>query len=334
MRLRREGAFVFEALPVLPGARGGLTMVHGELRWSGIDWIERMADDPLDSTREVTLTTRREYIFRAPGEEGKALLIVLSGARVGHRLVLGDEPCTIGRGSASTLQFEGDAVSRLHARIECRGGAHFLVDCQSTNGSFVNYKRIKEAKLNDGDQIQIGHALCKYLSGTNIEAAYHEQFRRLVRRDALTGALNRATFDEEFRVALASNQPGQLCLILFDLDHFKAINDTHGHTAGDLVLSEMGQRVSDLVETPHQFARVGGEEFAVLFFGGLEKAQTLAEAIRRSVAARPARFEGKNIRVTASLGVAAWTGGTAASVYEAADKLLYKAKEAGRDRVE
>ena len=293
-----------------------------------------MADDPLDSTREITLTTRREYIFRVPGEAGKALLIVLSGARLGHRLVLGDEPCTIGRGSASTLQFEGDAISRLHARIEFRKGAHFLVDCNSTNGCFVNYKRVKEAELKDGDQIQIGHALCKYLSGSNIEAAYHEQFRRLVRKDALTGALNRATFDEEFRVALASSEPGALCLLLFDLDHFKAINDTHGHTAGDLVLSEMAQRVSDLVETPHQFARVGGEEFAVLFFGGLASARVLAERIRRGVAARPARFEGKDIRVTASLGVAPWTGGPAASVYEEADRRLYHAKEAGRDRVE
>jgi len=293
-----------------------------------------MVDEFPDSTLEITLTTQREQL-RLIMTPGQALLIVLAGARVGHRLVLTDQTCTIGRGSAATLQLEGDAVSRIHARIESRAGVHYLVDCESTNGSFVNYTRVKDTALRDGDQIQIGHVLCKYLAGDNIETTYHEEFRRLVRRDALTGALNRATFDDELRIALtaAPRKGTRLCLILFDLDHFKRINDAHGHTAGDLALSAVAREVNEHIPLPHQFARVGGEEFAILYVGGIDAARAYAEEVRRLIQRTPVSFEGTHICVTASLGVAEWTGGASASVYEAADKQLYRAKDGGRNRV-
>lgn len=293
------------------------------------------SDDFLDSTLEVTITKDRDVFLRRNGPPGSAMLLVLAGARVGHRVILGKEPCTLGRGSAATLQLEGDAVSRIHARIEFRDGDHYLVDAGSTNGSFVNYSRVGEKKLQDGDLVQIGHVLTKYLAGDNIEAAYHEEFRKLVRRDALTGALNRVTFDEEFRSALslAERKGSSVCLILFDLDHFKRINDAHGHTAGDLVLSAVGRAVDELASEPHAFARVGGEEFAVLFLGTLAEAADFAEKLRETVKNLDVVYEGKRIALSTSVGVATSSGGTPASVYEAADKQLYRAKESGRDRV-
>lgn len=294
------------------------------------------SDDFLDSTLEVTVTTDRESLMKRARPTGKAMLIVLGGARVGQRVLLGEEDFIIGRGTAAGLQLEGDAISRTHARIQWLEGEHFLLDCGSTNGSFVNYTKVREKRLSDGDEVQIGHVLLKYLSGDNIETAYHEEFRRLVRQDGLTGALNRPTFDEELRVALRQRERrnGSLCLLLFDLDHFKDLNDTHGHTAGDLVLRDVGAAVSALVGKEHQFARTGGEEFAVIFSGTMEAAQLFAERLRRTVEELVVRYEEKTLPITTSVGIAAARAGqVSADLYEVADKLLYKAKEGGRNQV-
>lgn len=295
-----------------------------------------MSDDFLESTQEVTVTTDREALAQKASKSGSAMLIVLVGGRRGERAVLGDEKFVLGRGSAADLVIDSDSVSRAHAFIEKRGNSHFLVDNDSTNGSYVNYKRSREKELRDGDQIQIGHALLKYLSGDNIETAYHEEFRRLARRDALTGALNRTTYEEEVRVMLgaAERKGKELALILFDLDHFKSINDTHGHTAGDLVLSFVGENLAQSIAEPQLFARVGGEEFAALFHGGMPEALEEAERIRAAIEAIHVDYDGVHIPVTASIGVAPFVAGqTASDLYDAADARLYEAKKAGRNRV-
>lgn len=296
-----------------------------------------MSDDFLESTQEVTVTTSRDALVnKGTRSTGTAMLIVLVGGRRGERAILGDRKFVLGRGSTADLVIESDAVSRAHAYIEVRDGKHWLVDNASTNGSYVNYGRIQERELRDGDQIQIGHAMMKYLSGDNIETAYHEEFRRLARRDALTGALNRTTYEEEVRVALAaSERKGRdVSLILFDLDHFKKVNDTHGHTAGDLVLSHVGETMGKMVREPHLFARVGGEEFAVLYHEGRLQAEAEAERIREAVEAIVVVYDGTRIPVTASLGVAQFLPGQSASdLYDEADAKLYAAKKAGRNCV-
>lgn len=295
-----------------------------------------MSDDFLESTQEVTVTTDRDAIRAKSEKAGSAMLIVLVGGRRGERAVLADQKFVLGRGSAADLVIDSDAVSRAHAYIEKRGGSHFLVDNDSTNGSYVNYKRIREKVLCDGDQIQIGHAMLKYLSGDNIETAYHEEFRRLARRDALTGALNRTTYEEEVRVALsaAERRGKDLSLVLFDLDHFKAINDTHGHTAGDLALSFVGELMVNRTEEPHLFARVGGEEFAILFHGSKDQALAEAERIRLAIEKLEVDYDGAHIPVTASIGVAQFLPGQSASdLYDEADARLYEAKKSGRNQV-
>ncbi len=294
--------------------------------------------DTFDSTVQISVTRGKEGQVLVADTRSRALLIVLNGSRMGHRSVLGDQPFVIGRGSGTELMLQEDSISRQHARIEWRDGAHRLVDLDSTNGSFVNYQRVTHRNLKDGDQLQIGKALLKYLAGDNPEAAYHEVFERLVRHDPLTGALNKAAFDEELRVALRGAAHDEaLSLILFDLDHFKSVNDTHGHTAGDKVLREVAEVVQALVgETRHRFARVGGEEFAVIARGaGSRQAQLLAETIRSAVASATFAFEGTKIPVTLSLGVTALAQNEQdpRELYERADKLLYTAKRTGRNRV-
>src|SRR5690606_15927385 len=161
------------------------------------------------------------------------------------------------------------------------------------------------------------------LSGDNIETAYHEEYRKLVRRDALTGALNRPTFDEELRVSLRKAESGkqELCLILFDLDHFKEVNDSWGHTAGDLVLRAVGAAVEKAISSPPIFARVGGEAFAISYFGPADATLSLAHALRESIERLEVPYEGTTIKVTTSLGVAcASDGATLPDLYQSADK--------------
>lgn len=291
-------------------------------------------DDFLESTVEVTVARNSDGRLEIVDEHRRALLVVLSGGRIGQRVVLGEEPVIIGRGSGCTLTLPGDAVSRQHARIDWTGSGHVLTDLRSTNGSFVNYERVTSRRLEDADHVQIGKTLIKYLAGGNPEARYHEALDRLVRYDPLTGALNKGAFEEELHLACDA-PPGALSVVLFDLDHFKSVNDTHGHTAGDMVLRGVGETVRSLVQEPLLFGRVGGEEFGLIAPNhGLAAAVQLAERLRVAVACQRFVFDGKEIPVTLSLGVAEFARGEAAGeLFDRADRHLYTAKRSGRNRV-
>ena len=158
-------------------------------------------DDLYDTTTEVTVSRDMGGVLNLAREQ-QAMLLVLSGARIGQRVTLDQAPLIIGRGSSCGLVLDADSVSRQHAQVEWENGRHHLVDKGSTNGTFVNHQRIQSRVLNDGDQVQIGKALLKYLEGGNIEAMYHEEFERLMHHDGLTNARTKASFEEAFRVAL------------------------------------------------------------------------------------------------------------------------------------
>jgi diguanylate cyclase (GGDEF)-like protein len=295
-------------------------------------------DEYLESTLEVTISRDMSSLVKTAAQQ-QALLIVLSGPRLGTRSVLGEAPVDIGRGSSCQLILDADSVSRRHARIEWTGGEHRLLDLGSTNGTFVNGSRVRDAVLHDGDRIGIGKALIKYVAGGNIEGAYHEEIQRLMRFDALTGAYNKRHFEESLRLAVFTTRatPKALSMIVFDLDHFKKVNDTHGHTAGDQVLCELAKVVKEELFPDQIFGRVGGEEFAVLWEGaGLQAASDHAEKIRARVANHRFGFEGVSFPITLSLGVAERSVGEdedAERLYERADEKLYQAKAAGRNRV-
>jgi diguanylate cyclase (GGDEF)-like protein len=293
-------------------------------------------DDLYDTTTEVTVSRDMGGVLNLARQQ-QAMLLVLSGARIGQRVTLDQAPVIIGRGSSCGLVLDADSVSRQHAQVEWSEGHHQLVDKGSTNGTFVNHQRIQSRVLSDGDQVQIGKALLKYLEGGNIEAMYHEEFERLMHHDGLTGARTKASFEEAFRVALmmARSTPKPISLVAFDLDHFKQVNDTHGHTAGDAVLQQLSKVVTDVVKDRYLFARVGGEEFAVLMEGEpLGVAQELAEQLRHAVQSSAFQFENTRIPVTLSLGVAQHADAgkeDAEAFYERTDQALYAAKKAGRN---
>jgi diguanylate cyclase (GGDEF)-like protein len=289
-------------------------------------------DDTYESTLEVTISRDMGTLIRVAAEQ-RALLLVLSGTRLGHRLVLGDAAIDIGRGSGAALILDADSVSRKHARIERFGGGHRIIDQGSTNGTYVNGVRIKEQILKDGDRIGIGKALLKYLAGGNIEGAYHEEVQRLMRFDPLTNIFNKRHFDESLRLAVftAAGSARPLSLLIFDLDHFKKVNDTHGHMAGDAVLCGATAAVQAVLTPTEVFGRVGGEEFAVLCDGlGLREAIERGEEIRRAVSQEPFAFEEKRLPVTVSVGAAELYGGEEAEgLFESTDEQLYAAKGAG-----
>lgn len=294
-------------------------------------------DDLFETTVEVTVTRDFTRSWRK-STPGQAFLVVIAGPRLGHRVLLGEETLDIGRGVGCGFQLDLDSVSRLHARVRWDGTRHFIEDLRSTNGTYVNENRVGEHPLADGDRVGIGKVLLKYLAGGNVEASYHEEIQRLMRYDGLTGVFNRSHFDETLHNVLwrARFDGAPVSLILFDLDHFKRVNDTHGHPAGDAVLRQAAAIVSQVIPPGTVFARTGGEEFAVLCPGvPAAHAWQLAEHIRRAVEASAFTAEGTRIPVTVSLGVAerAPTDQSPEVLYERADTQLYAAKAAGRNCV-
>ena len=162
----------------------------------------------------------------------------------------------------------------------------------------------------------------------------HESWRRLASVDALTELPNRREFMARLEDALvrAKADGSPVSVVTLDIDHFKKVNDTHGHQVGDEVLYEFARRLSDTSKRRDLPARVGGEEFAVLLPGSaLDEAEPFAQALRQTIAERPFNRVGE---LTSSLGLAQWKPGeTAAALLDRADQALYRAKSQGRNQV-
>jgi diguanylate cyclase (GGDEF)-like protein len=169
--------------------------------------------------------------------------------------------------------------------------------------------------------------------------AVHDGLSETAARDGLTGLFNRRELDARAQqaVALCRRHGRPLSCLLLDIDHFKRVNDTYGHAAGDAVLREAARRLRDSSRLSDSIGRYGGEEFVVLLpetDGG--EAVAAADKLRDVLSATPIVVEGMSIPIRASIGVSAWSTrmSTAADLYAAADKALYRAKELGRDRTE
>lgn len=282
----------------------------------------------------ITNAVRRDLSAATPGD---ACLVCIYGAELGKRWPLAGGAVVVGRASASDITLDQDSVSRAHAKFLRRGDVYVLSDLGSTNGTFVADEQIKERVLRDGDRVRIGRTIFKFLTGKNIETSYHEEIYRLVTVDGLTQIYNRRYFDETLEREITRCRRGALtlALLLVDLDHFKKVNDTHGHVVGDAVLRQLASELGPMLTMGEVFARTGGEEFGVIMPGfGLREARDTAERLRRAVAS--ARFGTAEVRLacTISLGAAELSPGESAKgIYERADAALYRAKENGRNRV-
>lgn len=167
-------------------------------------------------------------------------------------------------------------------------------------------------------------------------SGYERGMARLADTDNLTGLANRQAFEQLLRRHLGRRRADgpPLAVVLFDIDHFKQVNDAHGHLAGDMVLQRIADLAREATGEDSVVCRWGGEEFLVLLPGiGHGRAFELAERLRDSVEGSKTRFEGREIVVTLSLGVAEHRSGeTAEQLFARVDAALYTAKREGRNR--
>lgn len=281
------------------------------------------------------------HIAAVPGPSGvgtPACVVVLYGSELGRRVELTRGEITIGRDDENEISITIDTISRRHARLFIRDRVHMIEDLASTNGTFVNEQEVTQATpLRNGDLVRCGGAVFKFIEGGNIEALYHEEIYRLTITDGLTQVANKRHFVEflEREIARATRHGRPLSLVLFDLDHFKNVNDRFGHLAGDRVLNGIAALVSAQVRRDELLARYGGEEFVVVLpETSLDAAALFCERIRAGIESATFDFDGEPLKATVSLGVTELVpADTLESLVARADALLYEAKQAGRNRV-
>jgi len=293
-----------------------------------------------DSSRKTTLDHEpRELLTRKPGSGIDACLVIISGARLGARIVPDGEPVVIGREIDCDFQIAERSVSRQHCRIFVRDGEHWIEDLGSTNHTYVNGSRIDRVALRDGDQVRICETTLKFIDEGNIESSYHSELYETTIRDPLTGLFNRrhAMAVLETEVARARRGFGYgLSVVMLDIDFFKELNDAYGHLAGDRVLKQLSELTSARTRASDTLARIGGEEFLLIVPGaGHEEALALADDLRWAVDKAEFRFDDQVRRVTVSGGVATWTRGMsgASDLLRLADEQPYLAKREGRNIV-
>lgn len=269
-------------------------------------------------------------------------LIMIKGDFIGQVYELANDVTMLGRSDEVDLVISDITVSRRHAMIVNRVDGFHVSDLSSTNGTFVNREAVGAPKpLVDGDKLCIGMVTFRFSYQDQDDTQYHLMLRNMAIMDGLTRIYNRRYFlealDKEFDYN-RRNRSG-LALILFDIDHFKRINDNHGHTAGDFILKQTSQLIEREARGYDVFARYGGEEFVLMMRGGtLDAAVSLAERVRSLIANQNFRFEEMDLKITISLGVVFWSGDESftqpLALIDIADKQLYIAKNCGRNRVE
>lgn len=278
--------------------------------------------------------------FKPSGPTNDALVLIYPpGPDMGRKYKLDAGVVNLGRDSSNQIVVNSDSVSRRHARLTIESGQRMITDLQSTNGTYINNMPILSHFLKNGDQLKIGETIFKYLVGSDVESAYHEEIYTMTIKDGLTEIYNKRYFEEalERELSRAQRHQRELSMLIFDIDFFKKVNDTFGHLAGDYVLRDLASVISKRSRHEEVFARYGGEEFVVLLpESNSAEAVTLGEQLRRIVEEHKFVFEGEEIPVTVSIGVMT-TGGrdklTSADFIKAADEQLYIAKSEGRNCV-
>jgi len=291
-----------------------------------------MGTDTLFPERRTRVSLESEL----PNRATRPCLVVIAGKELGERVDLDDDDVIIGRAESSRLYINSDLVSRHHATIAFSAGRYVLRDEGSTNGTFVNDVRLTEPRpLDDGDTVKIGRTVLKYTESP-VEVQYLDHVMALAQKDALTSLFNKRRFDELLPAeATRTGQSGTpLSLILFDIDHFKSVNDNYGHPAGDAVLRAVADVAKGCLRDGDMLFRVGGEEFALLLPEPLAAAAGRAETVRRAIERHVMPFGATTLQVTVSLGIAEFVRGEELpAFYQRADERLYESKKSGRNRV-
>jgi len=289
----------------------------------------------------VTVRTRVSHgLPKVNGLEGPCL-VEIYGPKLGQTVPLDGPVTTLGRAAECDVVLELDNVSRKHCTVYAREDGHFVRDGGSTNGTFVNDEEVGgERLLRAGDFVRLGSVVFKFLTADQsgeIEAQYHETIYRLTITDGLTQLYNKRYLLEflEREMARGIRHRRPVSVLLLDVDHFKQVNDKHGHLAGDFVLRELAAMLRARTRREECLARYGGEELCFVFPEATRNdALGRGEELRRVCADHAFVYDGAQIPVTFSGGVAEMqTHGAPLELLKAADERLYEAKRNGRNQV-
>jgi two-component system, cell cycle response regulator len=283
--------------------------------------------------------------------ERRPALVSLRGELLAVPIPLDRDEVTLGRALEADVRINDFRASRLHARITVERNAGnssvrcIIRDLASTNGTLINGQPLTEAVLTEGDKISIGDQLFRFDMLDEIDREFQQQIHRLISHDELTGLLTSKSFFSELRreAAKAEVNSHPFCVLMMDLDHFKEVNDSYGHLVGSQTLEEIGGVIKRALRAGDVAARFGGEEFAAIILDadypqGLVAAERVRSAVQNYeflAARRDALVAAKTLRITISIGVAAFPDDAKDPIelIELADSALYRAKRNGRNRI-
>ena len=312
--------------------------------WQSSDACLRDSETRRDSLKDFdTVLDPTTTGHTSPLDRVSPTLTILAGTDVGRTFTLDAETITIGRSPESDIHIAHESISRKHCQLIVRAPSQVHVrDLGSTNGTYVNDTDLADAtrELLGGERIRLSKkVILKFAFQDRLERGVQEDLYSSAVRDSLTGIYNKRFLQERLthEVTYATRHGSNLCLLMFDLDHFKQINDAYGHTVGDQVLVEVVRRVHNTLRSEDVFARYGGEEFVVIMRGiTLKEAEKASKRILSAVGSRPIGTDKEDVHVGVSIGVANFSSAnepTATELLTQADALLYQAKEQGRNCV-
>lgn len=315
-----------------------------ELEDTKSEAVDTLSEDTVsDGEKTVVASDTFKVRMREAGNVPPSFVLVLGPIdQMGKQWFITKPQYVIGRSPECDVFVDDRSVSKTHAQILLAGQKVSLTDLGSTNGTELGGERLQANKptpLKNNDLVKLGNVLFKFLERGNIEAATHQKTFDRTQMDSLTEIFNKAAYltkaDEFFKRARMTETP--LSVVVFDIDDFKKVNDTHGHLAGDFILKELASVVqNNLIRQNDFFARFGGEEFVLLMSGcPLKRAVEIAERVRNTIEKHIFVFEEKILPMTISVGVATLEADmtSAQMLFEKADQACYVSKRAGKNRV-
>jgi len=275
-------------------------------------------------------------------------LVFLSGELIAVPIPLEREEVTLGRALEADVRINDKDVSRQHAKIvavhngDGKVAEYVLNDLDSRNGTFLNGRRIRRERLDNGDKITIGETILRFDQLDEIDREYQRIVHRLISHDDLTGLLSSRSFFSELRreAGRATAEGRPFCVLMMDGDNFKGVNDTYGHLTGSKTIEEIGFSIMTNLRSGDAAARFGGDEFAAfLLDADLTQGLVGAERIRATVEQYPFSIvkQGRKSthHITMSIGVSSFPEDSSDPIelVEMADSALYRSKREGRNLV-